>query len=51
MAGLADHLRRRIAREGPLTVARYMEEALSHPRYGYYRRRDPLGAAGDFITA
>jgi len=51
VAGLADHLRRRIARQGPLTVARYMEEALSHPRYGYYRHRDPLGAAGDFITA
>ena len=51
MAGLVDHLRQRIAREGPLTVARYMEEALSHPRYGYYRRSDPLGAAGDFITA
>ncbi len=51
MAGLADHLRRRIARQGPLTVARYMEEALGHPRHGYYRRRDPLGAAGDFITA
>jgi NADH dehydrogenase [ubiquinone] 1 alpha subcomplex assembly factor 7 len=28
-----------------------MELALQHPEYGYYRRHDPLGAAGDFITA
>ena len=51
MTGLADHLRRRIALEGPLTVARYMEECLGNPRHGYYMTRDPLGAAGDFTTA
>ncbi len=51
MAGLADHLRRRIEAQGPLSVADYMEDALGHPRYGYYTTRDPLGAAGDFITA
>ena len=48
---LFDHLRRRIALDGPLTVADYMAEALGHPRHGYYRTRDPFGAAGDFITA
>lgn len=36
---------------GPVSVATYMDLCLSHPEYGYYRRRDPLGAAGDFITA
>ena len=51
VGGLADHLRRRIAADGPLTVAEFMAEALGHPRHGYYTRRDPLGAAGDFITA
>ena len=51
VGGLAGHLRRRIAAEGPLTVAEFMAEALGHPRHGYYTRRDPLGAAGDFITA
>lgn len=40
-----------IQSEGPLSVARYMEEALSHPTYGYYKRKDPFGIAGDFITA
>lgn len=43
-----------IAREAaqhPLTVARYMDWALQHPEHGYYRRGQPLGAAGDFITA
>jgi NADH dehydrogenase [ubiquinone] 1 alpha subcomplex assembly factor 7 len=40
-------LRRRIAREGPMSVADYMAEANAH----YYATRDPFGAAGDFITA
>ncbi len=48
---LEARLFRLIEREGPITVARYMAEALGHPEYGYYRRTDPLGAAGDFVTA
>jgi NADH dehydrogenase [ubiquinone] 1 alpha subcomplex assembly factor 7 len=40
-----------IRQEGPISVARYMELALGHPRYGYYMTRDPFGAAGDFTTA
>lgn len=49
--GLLDVLLGRIALSGPLTVADYMAEALGHPRFGYYATRDPLGAAGDFVTA
>jgi NADH dehydrogenase [ubiquinone] 1 alpha subcomplex assembly factor 7 len=41
----------RIRDTGPLTVAEYMKAALGDPRYGYYVTRDPLGAAGDFVTA
>ncbi len=48
---LAKLLARRIRQSGPLTVAAYMAEALGHPEHGYYRSRDPFGAAGDFITA
>ncbi len=52
MAGsLSGRLLRRIARAGPLTVAEYMAEALHDREAGYYARRDPLGAAGDFTTA
>jgi NADH dehydrogenase [ubiquinone] 1 alpha subcomplex assembly factor 7 len=40
-----------IAARGPITVDRFMSEALYHPEHGYYMRRDPLGAGGDFITA
>jgi NADH dehydrogenase [ubiquinone] 1 alpha subcomplex assembly factor 7 len=36
-----------IEAEGPLPIARFMEQALGH----YYGRTDPLGAAGDFVTA
>ena len=42
-----DDLRRRIAAEGPISVADYMAEANAF----YYASRDPLGTAGDFITA
>ena len=44
-------LRRRIAAGGPMPVAAYMELCLTDPERGYYATRDPLGAAGDFITA
>ena len=40
-----------IQRHGPLTIAQFMELALQHPQYGYYRQHDPLGQGGDFITA
>ena len=36
-----------IAAEGPIPVERFMALANAH----YYATRDPLGAAGDFITA
>ncbi|MBX3498342.1 MAG: SAM-dependent methyltransferase [Alphaproteobacteria bacterium] len=51
MATLADILRRRIALAGPITVAEFMNEALNHPALGYYRRGQPLGSGGDFVTA
>ena len=41
----------RIRRTGPMTVAEFMVEALHHRRAGYYSARDPLGRAGDFVTA
>jgi SAM-dependent MidA family methyltransferase len=44
---LADRLRRLIAAQGPIPVADYMALANAH----YYATRDPLGAAGDFVTA
>ena len=34
-----------------MPVARFMALALAHPSQGYYARRDPLGRAGDFVTA
>lgn len=51
MNALERKLRRRIALSGPLTVEQFMAAALSDPEHGYYMRRDPFGAAGDFITA
>jgi len=51
MSELGAHIAALIAEEGPITVERYMELALTHPDYGYYMNRDPFGAAGDFTTA
>ena len=51
MNALGRHLAALIDAQGPLTVAQYMAEALTHPRHGYYSRGDPIGREGDFITA
>jgi len=48
---LAERLRRRIEREGPISLSDYMAIVLTEPRSGYYSQRDPLGAGGDFTTA
>jgi NADH dehydrogenase [ubiquinone] 1 alpha subcomplex assembly factor 7 len=47
----ADRLVRHIRAHGPLSVAAFMTMALHDPSAGYYARRQPLGAGGDFITA
>ncbi|GGE18255.1 ATP synthase subunit beta [Primorskyibacter flagellatus] len=51
MTPLTDQIRRRIAAEGPITLAEYMRICLLDPAHGYYATRDPFGAAGDFVTA
>ncbi len=48
---LKDRIAERIRHSGPISIADYMGECLLHPTLGYYTTRDPLGAAGDFITA
>jgi NADH dehydrogenase [ubiquinone] 1 alpha subcomplex assembly factor 7 len=48
---LEAEIRRLIARAGPMPVAEYMGLCLTHPQFGYYMTRDPLGARGDFTTA
>ena len=40
-----------IRSSGPMSVASYMALCLTHPTKGYYKADDPLGVAGDFITA
>ena len=44
-------LARRIAVDGPLTVAEFMTACLHDPQHGYYAARPALGAEGDFVTA
>ncbi|MFA5860860.1 MAG: SAM-dependent methyltransferase [Candidatus Thermoplasmatota archaeon] len=49
---LADRLRERIEREGPITFHDYMEAALYDPDGGYYARGPRIGGTGaDFSTS
>ena len=40
-----------IMSQGPMSLSTYMNLCLTHPTLGYYRKADPLGETGDFITA
>ena len=52
MTPLGEILRDEIHRGGPIPFQEFMEAALYHPEFGYYRRlRDPFGIHGDFYTA
>lgn len=44
---LAESFRRLIAASGPISLAQFMGESNAR----YYASRDPLGVAGDFVTA
>lgn len=48
---LGDLIDMQIRTQGPMSIATYMGLCLTHPTRGYYRKADPLGAGGDFITA
>lgn len=41
----------KIIASGPITVAEYMQEILTHPSVGYYMTKDVFGTKGDFITS
>eukprot|EP00965_Chrysotila_dentata_P204007 6182078-Pleurochrysis_carterae.AAC.1 len=36
---------------GPISVAEFMNTALTHPQKGYYMQRDVFGSKGDFTTS
>ena len=48
---LFDLLIDKIKSKGPISIEEYMEVALTHPEFGYYRSQKPIGKDGDFITA
>lgn len=51
MTPLEARIRTLIGQNGPMSVADYFSICLADPQHGYYRARDPFGAAGDFTTA
>jgi SAM-dependent MidA family methyltransferase len=50
MSRLGDRLRARIADEGPITFAAFMEAALYDPQDGFYARGPRIGRGGAFAT-
>ena len=48
---LTDIIRTQIRAQGTISLAEYMSLCLTHPQFGYYTTRDPLGAEGDFTTS
>ncbi|PPR12081.1 MAG: hypothetical protein CFH41_00114 [Alphaproteobacteria bacterium MarineAlpha11_Bin1] len=51
MKRLETFIRERIEADGPIPVYEYMALALGHTNLGYYKKGDPIGADGDFITS
>ena len=51
MTTLEQYFIKRIAANGPITLAAFMADCLMHPKYGYYQRQRVFGKDGDFITA
>jgi NADH dehydrogenase [ubiquinone] 1 alpha subcomplex assembly factor 7 len=51
MNPLENLIREMIIENGPMSLETYMTLVLTHPAYGYYASKMPLGASGDFITA
>ncbi len=48
---LGEKIRSLITANGPISVTDYFSLCLADPQYGYYKTREPFGAAGDFTTA
>lgn len=48
---LEQYLKDAILQTGPISMAEFMQVALSHPEYGYYKTREPFGLQGDFTTS
>ncbi|PTW53193.1 SAM-dependent MidA family methyltransferase [Breoghania corrubedonensis] len=48
---LKARIRALVEKTGPISVADYMGICLADPEHGYYMRREPFGAKGDFTTA
>jgi NADH dehydrogenase [ubiquinone] 1 alpha subcomplex assembly factor 7 len=40
-----------IIEDGPISIASFMEISLNDKKYGYYRKKMPLGSKGDFVTS
>jgi NADH dehydrogenase [ubiquinone] 1 alpha subcomplex assembly factor 7 len=45
------YLQNIIRNEGPISIARFMQEVLGHKEHGYYTTQEVFGVKGDFTTS
>jgi NADH dehydrogenase [ubiquinone] 1 alpha subcomplex assembly factor 7 len=48
---LKEYFLKKIKIQGPITVSDYMSDCLLAPKFGYYNKKNVIGAKGDFITS
>lgn len=48
---LSEKIKNLIRTSGPIGIADYFASCLADPQFGYYRRQQPFGSEGDFVTA
>ncbi|ORY81601.1 S-adenosyl-L-methionine-dependent methyltransferase [Protomyces lactucae-debilis] len=48
---LAKQLAEVVKTTGPISIAAYMRQCLTHPELGYYTQQTPFGKHGDFVTS
>ena len=48
---LTELIKEAIIKKKGITLAEYMKMCMTHPEYGYYTKKKPIGFKGDFITS
>ncbi len=51
MNNLEEFIKKKIKKEGPISLDRFMELCLYDKFFGYYSNNNPLGTKGDYVTA
>ena len=48
---LTELIKNSIIKKNGISLSEYMKMCMTHPKYGYYTKKYPIGFKGDFITS